>query len=42
MEDRKTSPKYSPECPEVRERAERMVLDHAGEYSFAVTGYRLE
>jgi transposase len=29
MENRKTSPKYA---PEVRERAVRMVFDHAGEY----------
>ena len=29
MKNRKTSPKYS---PELRERAVRMVLDHAGEY----------
>ena len=30
MENRRTSPKYA---PEVRERAVRMVFDHAGEYS---------
>ena len=30
MKNRKTSPRYS---PELRERAVRMVLDHAGEYS---------
>lgn len=29
MENRKTSPKYS---PEVRERAVRMVFNHAGDY----------
>ena len=29
MKNRKTSPKYA---PEVRERAVRMVFDHAGEY----------
>jgi transposase len=29
MENRKTSPKYA---PEVRERAVRMVFDHAGDY----------
>jgi transposase len=29
MENRRTSPKYA---PEVRERAVRMVFDHAGEY----------
>ncbi len=29
MKNRKTSPKYS---PELRERAVRLVLDHAGEY----------
>ena len=29
MKNRKTSPKYG---PEVRERAVRMVFDHAGEY----------
>ena len=29
MENQKTPPKYS---PEVRERAVRMVLDHAGDY----------
>mgnify|MGYP001818040318 FL=1 len=29
MENRKTDPKYA---PEVRERAVRMVFDHAGEY----------
>ena len=29
MKNRKTSPKYS---PKLRERAVRLVLDHAGEY----------